>query len=75
MDINEKDINKNIRMMAAACGLSLAEVARRADDTPQGLNQRMKQGKMQSTLDYIEKIAAACGFVFEYRFTENDETK
>lgn len=70
MDIKEKDIEKNIKIMAAASGVSLAEMARRAGDTPQGLNQRLRTGKIQKVLDYLSSLAEVVGFDFEYRFIE-----
>ena len=70
MKIETKNLNENIKVMAAAAGLSLAEVARRAGDTPQGLNQRLKTGKLSADLEYLERLAAACGFSFEYDFIQ-----
>lgn len=70
MEIKEKDIEKCIRILAAAAGLSMAELARRAGDTPQGLNQRLKTGKIQKVLDYLGAVADGCGYEFDYKFIE-----
>lgn len=71
MDMKNKNINDSIKIMAAAAGLSLADVARAVGDSPQSLNQRFKTGKLQKDLDYIKKLSAACGFSFDYDFTES----
>lgn len=73
MNIENKNINECIKIMAAAGDLSLADVARAVGDSPQSLNQRLKTGKIQKDFDYMQKVAAACGFTFEYRFTENKD--
>lgn len=70
MNIKDKNINDCIRIMAAAAGLSLADVARAVSDSPQGLNQRLKQGKLQKDIDYLQKVAAACGFDLVLEFQE-----
>lgn len=70
MNIENRSLNEKIRIMAAASGLSLAELARRAGDSPQGLNQRLKTGKLSADLEYIERLAAACGFSFVWDFVE-----
>ena len=74
MKIENKNINDSIKIMSAAGGLSLADVARAVGDSPQSLNQRLKTGKIQKDFDYMEKVAAACGFTFEYKFIENRDT-
>jgi len=73
MDIKNKNINDCIKIMAAAAGLSLADVARAVGDSPQSLNQRFKTGKLQKDIEYLQKVAAACGFVFRWDFIETDE--
>lgn len=73
MNIENTSLNENIKIMAAAAGISLAEVARRVGDTPQGLNQRLKTGKLSADLEYLEKIATACGFVFVYDFKRKND--
>lgn len=74
MKITDKNINDCIKIMSTAGGLSLAELARRVGDSPQGLNQRMKTGKLQKDIDYLETIAAACGFSFVWSFEEIENT-
>lgn len=70
MNISDKNINECIKIMSTAGGLSLAELARRVGDSPQGFNQRMKTGKLQKDIDYLEKLAAECGFSFVWSFNE-----
>lgn len=70
MDIINKNINDCIKIMASTANISLAQLARDLGDSPQGLNQRMKLGKLQKDMDYLEKLAAACGFSFQWKFTE-----
>lgn len=71
MEIKDKNINDCIKIMSTAGGLSLAELARRVGDSPQGLNQRMKTGKLQKDMDYLQKVAAACGFSFRWSFDDD----
>ena len=73
MKIDDKNINDCIKIMSTAGGLSLAELARRIGDSPQGLNQRMKTGKLQKDLDYLQKVAAACGFSFSWSFSDTNQ--
>ena len=72
MKIDSKNINENIKVMAAASGISLAEVARRVGDSPQQLAQKMKLGKMQKDFEYLQKIADACGYNFEWDFVKKE---
>lgn len=72
MVIKDKNINDSIKIMCASSGLSLAEVARRVGDSPQGLNQRMKQGKIQKDFEYLGKIADSCGFSFRWELIEKE---
>ena len=68
MNIETKDINECIKIISASGGVSLAEVARRVGESPQSLNQRLKQGKIQKTLDYLDAIGEACGYKFKWDF-------
>ena len=70
MKIENKNIIESIKIMSAAGGLSLADVARAVGDSPQSLNQRLKTGKIQKDFDYMQKIAEVCGFEFKYEFLE-----
>ena len=72
MEIKNENIYKSIKIMTAAAGLSEADLARAVGDTPQAFNNKMRREKITGDLDWLEKVAAACGFVFEYRFTEKE---
>lgn len=75
MNIESKNINEYIKIISASAGISLAEVARRIDEKPQQLAQRMKKGKLQSDLEYLQKVANACGydFIYDFRKKENSD--
>ena len=75
MDIKEKDIKKSIKVLSAVSGVSMAEMAKGAGDTPQGLNQRLNTGRMQKILDYISLLASACGYKFDYGFSPDHDAK
>lgn len=68
MIIDNKDIKQDIKILSAVSGLSMAEIARAAGDTPQGLNQRLNKGRLQSVLNYLSDLANGCGYEFDYRF-------
>ena len=70
MEITDKNITECIKIMAAAGGISLAELARRTNDSPQGLNQRLKSDKLQNDIEYLSRVARACGFRFRWSFEE-----
>jgi transcriptional regulator with XRE-family HTH domain len=72
MNIENKNINEYIKILAASAGLSLAAVARRVGDSPQQLAQRMKKGKMQADFDYLQNIASVCGYDLKIDFIKKD---
>jgi len=72
MEYTENNLEKKIKIMCAASGLSMADVARAVGDSPQNFNNKLKNGKMQAVLEYIEKAAAACGYTFVWDFVKKD---
>lgn len=68
MEYLSENLENNIKVMAAAAGLSLADVARAVGDSPQAFNNKLKSGKMQKDLEYLQKVAGACGYVFKWDF-------
>lgn len=72
MEYKNENIENNIKVMSAAAGLSLAEVARRVGDSPQAFNNKLKSGKIQKDFEYLEKIAGACGFSFVWDFKKTE---
>ncbi len=70
MEYTKKDIEKIIKIMCAASGLSMADVARAVGDSPQNFNNKLKNGKMQAVLDYLSSVADACGFDFVWDFVQ-----
>lgn len=70
MEIKNENIYKSIKVMTAAAGLSEADIARAVGDTPQAFSNKMRRGKIQADIEYLQRIAAAAGFDFEYRFIE-----
>jgi len=67
------DIPKKIRIACAAQEISLSELARRLETTPQNLSGRLKVGKF--TGEELERIAQALGGTVELSFTFPDGTK
>lgn len=67
------DIPKKIRIACAAQEISLSELARRLETTPQNLSGRLKVGKF--TGEELERIAQALGGTVELSFTLPDGTK
>lgn len=68
MEYVSENLENNIKVMAAAAGLSLADVARAVGDSPQAFNNKLKSGKMQKDFEYLQKVARACGYVFKWDF-------
>lgn len=68
MEYKSNNLENNIKVIAAASGLSLADVARAVGDSPQAFNNKLKSGKMQKDLDYLQKVADACGYNFAWDF-------
>lgn len=63
-------VSENIKIMAARAGLSLSELARRLDDTPQNFTQKLKRDNFR--VGDLRKIADICGYVFIYDFVKKD---
>ena len=63
-------IEQKIKMACSYVGISLSELARRCDTTPQNLHQRLVVGKL--TVAELEKIASALGgeYTFGIRFPD-----
>lgn len=70
MEYLSENLENNIKVIAAASNQSLADVARAVGDSPQAFNNKLKSGKMQKDLDYLQKVAAACGYVFKWDFVK-----
>lgn len=67
------DIPKKIRIACTAQDISLSELARRLETTPQNLSGRLKVGKFTGA--ELERIAQALGGTVELSFTFPDGTK
>lgn len=66
-------ISEQIRILCVRKSMSLAELARRLDTTPQNFNAKLKRGSF--TVAELEKIAEVSGVTFERNFKlENGET-
>ena len=70
MEIKNDNIYKSIKVICAAAGMSEADLARAVGDTPQAFSNKMRRGKIQSDIEYLQKVAEAVGFDFEYSFVE-----
>ena len=68
MEIKNDNLEKSIKVMAAASGLSMADIARGVGDSPQAFNNKLKSEKMQKDIDYLQKIANVCGYDFVWDF-------
>lgn len=60
-------IDDQLKMLALKSNLSLAEIARRLNKTPQALNQKIKRGKF--TIDDLMDIAAVSNCKLEVKFS------
>ncbi|MDD3222724.1 MAG: helix-turn-helix transcriptional regulator [Lachnospiraceae bacterium] len=67
------EIQKKIKMACAYKEISLAELARAIDYTPQAFNQRMRTGKFSD--DELHRIAKALNATYTSCFTFADGTK
>lgn len=65
-------ITKKIKLALTYANISMSELARRLEMSPQALNQRMKTGKFTS--EELENIAKIIGAKFNYNFTFEDGT-
>ena len=69
----ETSIAKKIKLACTVAEISISELARRLDTTPQNLNQRLKVDKFTS--EELEKIAAALGCTFSAEFIFPDGSR
>lgn len=69
----EKSISMKIKLACTAADISISELARRIDTTPQNLNQRLKVDKFTS--EELERIATALGCVFSADFVFPDGSR
>ncbi len=66
-------ISEQIRILCVRKNMSLAELARRLDTTPQNFNAKLKRESF--TVAELEKIAEVSGVTFERNFKlDNGET-
>lgn len=66
-------ISEQIRILCVRTNMSLAELARRLDTTPQNFNAKLKRESF--TVAELEKIAEVSGVTFERNFKlDNGET-
>lgn len=66
-------ISEQIRILCVRKNMSLAELARRLDTTPQNFNAKLKRERF--TVAELEKIAEVSGVTFERNFKlDNGET-
>lgn len=73
MEYKSDNIIEYMRVLSSASGLSLAKIAEKIGDSPQGLNQKMKVGKLQKDIEYIKAFADACGYDFVFDFAKREE--
>ena len=64
------DLYTKIRMLCAVKGISMAELARRAGDSPQNFSAKLKRGSF--TVGEFNRIAKAADTEFEYCFITKD---
>ena len=66
-------IDEQLKMLCVKSGLSLAEMARRLNKTPQAFNQKMKRGTF--SVEELEKIGEALGAKYFFGYEFEDGTK
>lgn len=59
-------ISKQIRDLCARCNISIAELARRTNHSPQAFNGKLNRGRF--TIAELEEIAEATGTTFVRSF-------
>lgn len=67
------DMGTKIKLACTLSGISLAELARRIDTSPQNLSQRLKVGRFSK--EELERIASALGAEFKMEFIFPDGSK
>ena len=68
-----QDMGTKIKVACTLAGVSVSELARRIDTSPQNLNQRLKVGRFST--EELERIAAALGAEFRLEFIFPDGSK
>ncbi len=68
-----QDMGTKIRLACTLSGISVSELARRIDTSPQNLNQRLRVGRF--SVEELEKIASALGAEFRMEFIFPDGSK
>lgn len=63
-------IDEQIKMISVKSGLSISEIGRRLNKSPQAFSQKIKRGNM--TLDDLNDIALASGCKLECKFIYPD---
>jgi len=69
--MKELSILENIKLYAARKNMSMSDLARALDKSPQNFNQQLKRGDFR--LSDLEKIAGVLGVSFEWDFIEKDQ--
>lgn len=73
---DEKDkmrIDEQLKILGVKTDMTLADIARSLDKSPQAFSQKMKRGNF--TLDDLEEIAMATGCKLECAFVLPDNEK
>ena len=66
-------IDEQIKLICVKSNISMAEMARRLNKSPQSFNQKIKRGNF--TIDELSNIALVAGCIFKCQFEyPNDET-
>lgn len=68
-----QDMGTKIKLACTLAGVSVSELARRIDTSPQNLNQRLKVGRFST--EELERIAQALGAEFQLEFIFPDGSK
>jgi len=68
-----QDMGTKIRVACTLAGVSVAELARRINTSPQNLNQRLKVGRFST--EELERMAQALGAEFRLEFIFPDGSK
>ena len=61
---------EQIRLITRRAGLSLSDLARQLNTTPQNLNNKLRRDNW--TVNELHKIAAAAGVVLSVQWTDKD---
>lgn len=70
--MNGLNIVENIKLYAGRKGMSMSDLARALDKSPQNFNQQLKRCDFR--LSDLEKIAGVLGVRFVWDFVEDDHT-